>query len=422
MSRAPVVLFLAAFLLFDVATASTLRVPDDHARVTDALAASAPGDTVRVAAGRFATSTSGEAFPLTMAVSGVTLLGAGAGSTILDAENQSSVLVLNAPGLRVSGFTITGGWANEGGGIRADAGAPEIDHNLLLENRATYFGAAIYVAPGADAWIHHNVSWRSMDTDINAYGDPHGIQIVNANGLVEHNLIGRGDSNGLITTGTAKPNVRNNIFFENGTPGLRGRGYCALSDTTETITHNVFFGNVIAALIVTTPTGIRNVSAAEANDYSLTDNIHFNLDADPLLVDPDQLNFHLEPGSPAIDAGDPAAGLDPDGTAPDAGPFYFDQTGVSAPPAPGRVAFLLPGAPNPFREGTTLGFTLPRAGRVQVDVFDLRGRLVAQLVDGVRPAGPSSVRWESRGAASGVYVARLAFEGATSTRKIVLAR
>ena len=121
MRRASIVTLLSVFALLDVASASTLRVPDDHTRLTDALAAVAPGDTVRVAAGHFATSTNGEVFPLQMAVSGVTLLGAGAGATVLDAEGQSSVLVLNAPGLRVSGFTITGGWAEGGGAAEGSA-------------------------------------------------------------------------------------------------------------------------------------------------------------------------------------------------------------------------------------------------------------------------------------------------------------
>ena len=420
-------IWLGAAGWLDPASAGTLRVPEDYARITDALDASAPGDTVSVGPGTFSTSTTGETFPLQMIVAGVSLMGSGAGISTLDAQGQGSVLVLDAPGLRVCGFTITGGQALEGGGMRARSGAPQIDHNLLLENRATDAGAAIYVAPGADPWIHHNVAWRSMDTDVSVPGDPHGIQVVNANGLIEHNLIGRGDSNGLITTGSSKPVVRNNIFYENGIPGLRGRGFCALSDSTETITHNLFFANAIAALLVLTPSGPVNVSALEANDYRLTDNIEFNLDADPALVDADAMNFHLTPGSPAIDAGDPAAGLDPDGTAPDAGPFYFDQNGVGTSVSSGRELTLLPGAPNPFRGATTVSFVLPASGSVRLAIFDVRGRRVATLLDGERVAGPHRATWSGRDergdpVASGVYIARLTQAGLSRVRKIVLAR
>jgi len=170
-----------------------------------------------------------------------------------------------------------------------------------------------------------------------------------------------------------------------------------------------------------------NVSAMDANDYSLTDFIHSNLDGDPLLVDPDHNNWRLSPGSLAIDAGDPAAGLDPDGTAPDAGPFYFDQNGVGMPPSHPRGTALLPSVPNPFRGAAMLPFLLAQAGRVRLEVFDLRGRKLATLLDGMREAGPQSARWDGnddlgRALGAGVYVVKLSGDGLEFARRIVLVR
>ncbi|MCX5672978.1 MAG: CotH kinase family protein, partial [Planctomycetota bacterium] len=50
-----------------------------------------------------------------------------------------------------------------------------------------------------------------------------------------------------------------------------------------------------------------------------------NLNQDPQFVDAAGHNFHLQAGSPAVDAGDPAAPADPDLTVTDMGVYYHDQ-------------------------------------------------------------------------------------------------
>jgi photosystem II stability/assembly factor-like uncharacterized protein len=57
---------------------------------------------------------------------------------------------------------------------------------------------------------------------------------------------------------------------------------------------------------------------------------------------------------------------------------------------------LAQNAPNPFRTSTAIGFTLARAGRVRLDVYDVAGRRVRQLVRGERPAGRHDVPWDGR--------------------------
>jgi hypothetical protein len=83
---------------------------------------------------------------------------------------------------------------------------------------------------------------------------------------------------------------------------------------------------------------------------------------------------------------------------------------------PERAAVALRAAPNPFNPSTELRFTLPRTGRVGLEIVDVRGRRVRTLLDEVRPAGDHAVRWQGRDGAgrpvaSGVYQALLRVDG-----------
>jgi len=63
--------------------------------------------------------------------------------------------------------------------------------------------------------------------------------------------------------------------------------------------------------------------------------------------------------------------------------------------------------PNPFNPTTTIGFSLPEAGKVTLAVYDLQGRIVAKLVNGYRNAGVHQVTFDGTGLASGVYIYNL---------------
>ena len=83
--------------------------------------------------------------------------------------------------------------------------------------------------------------------------------------------------------------------------------------------------------------------------------------------------------------------------------------------------------PNPFNPQTTIEFSLANEGRVKLAVYDLRGRLVAELLNGLRLAGSGSFLWDGRdtygsAVASGVYIARLETADGVQTRKLVVAR
>jgi hypothetical protein len=103
--------------------------------------------------------------------------------------------------------------------------------------------------------------------------------------------------------------------------------------------------------------------------------------------------------------------------------FYLEVS-LPEPPAP---EVLRQNRPNPFRAGTTIEFITEEVGLVRLTVHDIHGRLVRELARGTLSAGPHAFTWDGTNAAgrrvaAGVYVCRLAGDGFTSSRRMVLMR
>ena len=78
--------------------------------------------------------------------------------------------------------------------------------------------------------------------------------------------------------------------------------------------------------------------------------------------------------------------------------------------------------PNPFNPSTAIRYELPAAEHVRLDVFDVSGRNVKVLVDGTRPAGTHTARFDAGGLPSGLYVYRLQAGGNTIVKTMHLIR
>ena len=102
------------------------------------------------------------------------------------------------------------------------------------------------------------------------------------------------------------------------------------------------------------------------------------------------------------------------------------NVGVPRPGARGEG--LLGVAPNPFRAGTEVQFTLARAGLVDCRVYDLLGRHVRTLARAQRfEAGAYALAWDGRAergeeAGAGVYFVHLRTEGGSWTRAVLRVR
>lgn len=76
--------------------------------------------------------------------------------------------------------------------------------------------------------------------------------------------------------------------------------------------------------------------------------------------------------------------------------------------------------PNPFNPSTVVGFQLSVAGQATLKVYDLLGREVAVLVNGVLPAGSHSATFDATNLTSGVYVYKLEAGGRSMTKRMTL--
>ena len=77
--------------------------------------------------------------------------------------------------------------------------------------------------------------------------------------------------------------------------------------------------------------------------------------------------------------------------------------------------------PNPFNPATTIAYTLPRSGNVNIVVYDLFGREVATLVNASQSAGTYRTIFDATRVPSGTYFYRLMVDGAIiGARKMML--
>jgi len=83
--------------------------------------------------------------------------------------------------------------------------------------------------------------------------------------------------------------------------------------------------------------------------------------------------------------------------------------------------------PNPFGPSTTISYSLPVESHVRLRVYNLAGREVAVLRDGVQSAGPHQEPWDGtdrdgRGLGAGMYFVRLEAGGESRTTRMMLVR
>ena len=78
--------------------------------------------------------------------------------------------------------------------------------------------------------------------------------------------------------------------------------------------------------------------------------------------------------------------------------------------------------PNPFNPSTTINFTLAETASVELTVFDLMGRKVATLAQGLTEAGDHSIEFNAENLSSGIYIYTLNAGDVQMSRRMVLVK
>ena len=85
---------------------------------------------------------------------------------------------------------------------------------------------------------------------------------------------------------------------------------------------------------------------------------------------------------------------------------------------------LYPAVPNPFKEGTNIGYSLPNESDISVTVYDIGGREVKTLYKGAQNRGPHSLSWngldnQGNNMENGLYLYSIEVNGQKFTQKML---
>lgn len=86
-----------------------------------------------------------------------------------------------------------------------------------------------------------------------------------------------------------------------------------------------------------------------------------------------------------------------------------------------------PGRPNPFSGSVSISYAVPSTGPVRLAIYDVAGRQIRTIYDGVPEPGKYMATWDGRNDAEqqmspGIYVSVLEFSGQRRIQKLVLVK
>lgn len=156
-----------------------------------------------------------------------------------------------------------------------------------------------------------------------------------------------------------------------------------------------------------------------------------------MLLDTANGDYRLRVGSPCIDVGIQDTmivynngqdtlfipPLDYLGSAPDMGAYEFDPSTGLIEKANIQLKYSLKqNYPNPFNPLTKIKYSLPKAEKVKIEVFNTLGQKIETLLNKRIPAGNYEIEFNAQNLPSGVYMYRIKAGEFHDVKKMMLLR
>jgi len=201
-----------------------------------------------------------------------------------------------------------------------------IGANIIDNYYNNYYQDGIYIFGSSSVIIEGNIIKDNLRYGIQALG--YGPLTIRDNLILNSGNSGAGGGGAyILASNSSLTIIENNTFVNNGELAL---WVCPPSNNSLiTVRNNIIAFNNDVGLwngcdYNSLPADYNNVYGNSGDDYFNTNEGSNDISLNPLFVDYDNGDFHLQSGSPCIDKGDPSSSLDPDGTRADMGAFYYD--------------------------------------------------------------------------------------------------
>jgi len=439
-------------------------------------------NTIHLAPGVYSDSTNGESFPIKWS-SYVNLFGSEDGNSFLNAESTSGVMEFyNVDNVLIEAVTILGGSAFIGGGIYCSHSNPDFKNLKIIYNSASSRGGGIYFLNSSPSLENVNIVSNSAEYTGGGiycveYSNPILVNVTISDNSTDHygggmycresspslhNVVMIGNSSGWDAGGIycvdhSNPALVNVTIISNSAYMNGGGLYCSANSSPclincivsdnlgnygiyvhygyPTIIYSNFFNNENGNFYNCDQNmGVNITTNANGDSCDVYDNIQL----DPLFVGTGDHPFMLLDLSPCVNAGildttglnlpefDMAGNPRIFGGRIDMGAYENQNVVVGANEdlIPVITKFYQ-NYPNPFNPTTTIIYSLKENSKVSLNIYNIKGQIVKQLIKEELSAGKHTVVWNGKddnykSVSSGIYFHKLKTNNYEKVKKMIM--